>query len=284
MNRAFAPLGLAGIPYKQISIMAIVRRKLTSRLRYRRQHRLQPHTARLVPQPSRSVNCIALRGYRIDRVLVMLNHVQGRCHVPAMLPQSGRSAQEIWLAINTLHLHRRHGAEVPSHARRADPQGRPRRAEQVRTDNPRRHHLRTEGSGRKLRSVRTLRPALRDQKSRYRRQPNIQRMEQGLPDQAVTAAAIHRLVHHAFILEINGDSYRRRAAASRQSAKVDAQTTTSSDNIKEDGKVVSHDVLDPGCATRIKREVILKVENVSTGSRFLRYHTIQFGTSLSRFS
>ena len=50
------------------------------------------------------------------------------------------------------------------------------------------------------------------------------------PDQAVTVAAIDRLVHHATILEMNGDSYRRRAAASRQSAEVDARATTSSDN------------------------------------------------------
>lgn len=39
-----------------------------------------------------------------------------------------------------------------------------------------------------------------------------------------------RLVHHATILEMNGDSYRRRAAASRQSAEVDARASTSSDN------------------------------------------------------
>ncbi len=51
------------------------------------------------------------------------------------------------------------------------------------------------------------------------------------PDQAVTVAAIDRLVHHATILEMNGDSYRRRAAAERQSAKPDAGATTSSDNI-----------------------------------------------------
>jgi len=37
------------------------------------------------------------------------------------------------------------------------------------------------------------------------------------PDQAVTVAAIDRLVHHATILEMNRDSYRRRAAAKRQS-------------------------------------------------------------------
>ncbi len=62
------------------------------------------------------------------------------------------------------------------------------------------------------------------------------------PDQAVTVAAIDRLVHHATILEMNGDSYRRRVAADRHSPKVDDRTTTSSDsldpndndNIKED--------------------------------------------------
>ena len=32
------------------------------------------------------------------------------------------------------------------------------------------------------------------------------------PDQAMTLAAIDRLVHHATILEINVESYRRRAA------------------------------------------------------------------------
>jgi DNA replication protein DnaC len=51
------------------------------------------------------------------------------------------------------------------------------------------------------------------------------------PDQAVTVAAIDRLVHHATILEMNGDSYRRRAAADRHSPKVDARTTTSSDSL-----------------------------------------------------
>ena len=35
------------------------------------------------------------------------------------------------------------------------------------------------------------------------------------PDPAVTVAAIDRLVHHSTIIEINTDSYRRRAAAAR---------------------------------------------------------------------
>ena len=51
------------------------------------------------------------------------------------------------------------------------------------------------------------------------------------PDQAVTVAAIDRLVHHATILEMNSDSYRRRAAADRASPKVDAAPTASDDNL-----------------------------------------------------
>jgi DNA replication protein DnaC len=52
------------------------------------------------------------------------------------------------------------------------------------------------------------------------------------PDQAVTVAAIDRLVHHATILEMNSDSYRRRAAADRASPKADAQATAS-DNLND---------------------------------------------------
>lgn len=50
------------------------------------------------------------------------------------------------------------------------------------------------------------------------------------PDKAVTVAAIDRLVHHATILEMNVDSYRRRAAAGRTGARADAAATTTSDN------------------------------------------------------
>lgn len=53
------------------------------------------------------------------------------------------------------------------------------------------------------------------------------------PDQAVTVAAIDRLVHHATILEMNGESYRRLAAASRRTTEGVAGTTTSSDNIEQ---------------------------------------------------
>lgn len=51
------------------------------------------------------------------------------------------------------------------------------------------------------------------------------------PDQAVTVAAIDRLVHHATILEMNVDSYRRRSAADRSGAKADGPTTTAGDNL-----------------------------------------------------
>ena len=54
------------------------------------------------------------------------------------------------------------------------------------------------------------------------------------PDQAVTVAAIDRLVHHATILEMNVDSYRRRAAVNRRDKKAVALTTTSSDDISQD--------------------------------------------------
>lgn len=46
------------------------------------------------------------------------------------------------------------------------------------------------------------------------------------PDKAVTIAAIDRLVHHATILEMNVESYRRRAAAGRTAASADAAATT----------------------------------------------------------
>ncbi|AXQ96166.1 IS21-like element helper ATPase IstB (plasmid) [Cereibacter azotoformans] len=51
------------------------------------------------------------------------------------------------------------------------------------------------------------------------------------PDQAMTVAAIDRLVHHATILEMNGESFRRRAAARRRSSEPVAAPTASSDNI-----------------------------------------------------
>ena len=46
------------------------------------------------------------------------------------------------------------------------------------------------------------------------------------PDKALTVAAIDRLVHHATILEMNVDSYRRRAAAGRTTVEIDGAATT----------------------------------------------------------
>jgi DNA replication protein DnaC len=48
------------------------------------------------------------------------------------------------------------------------------------------------------------------------------------PDQAMTLAAIDRLVHHATILEMNVDSYRRRAAERRTSTNSPPTTSTDS--------------------------------------------------------
>ena len=65
-------------------------------------------------------------------------------------------------------------------------------------------------------------------------------MQQG-PDKAMAVAAIDRLVHHATILEMNVDSYRRRAAASRRN-KTDGPATTS-DNLDADQHEVDADIL-----------------------------------------
>ena len=66
-----------------------------------------------------------------------------------------------------------------------------------------------------------------------------------------TVAAIDRLVHHATIMEMNGESYRRRAAADRQSAKVDAQARiASSKNVPEAScRCLTH--LFPGIFARV---------------------------------
>ncbi len=52
-------------------------------------------------------------------------------------------------------------------------------------------------------------------------------------DKAVTVAAIDRLVHHATILEMNVDSYRRRAAENRKNEEAVAATTASADNLDD---------------------------------------------------
>ena len=66
--------------------------------------------------------------------------------------------------------------------------------------------------------------------------------EQIFPDRAMTVAAIDRLVHHATILELNVESYRRRTAVSRQTDPADAASPDSdslgdnpSDNNREGG-------------------------------------------------
>ena len=51
--------------------------------------------------------------------------------------------------------------------------------------------------------------------------------DQIFPDKAMTIAAIDRLVHHATILEMNAESFRRRAAADNQKAYANAPATTS---------------------------------------------------------
>ena len=52
------------------------------------------------------------------------------------------------------------------------------------------------------------------------------------PDKAVTVAAIDRLVHHATILEMNVDSYRRRAVARRHGEAV-APPSASADSLAD---------------------------------------------------
>jgi DNA replication protein DnaC len=50
------------------------------------------------------------------------------------------------------------------------------------------------------------------------------------PDQAMTVAAIDRLVHHATILEMNVESYRRRAAINRKRGSSDRPAETARKN------------------------------------------------------
>jgi hypothetical protein len=66
----------------------------------------------------------------------------------------------------------------------------------------------------------------RDQRARYERRSLLITASQPfgawnaiLSDPAMTVAAIDRLVHHAIILEMNTDSYRRRSAESRAVAR-----------------------------------------------------------------
>ena len=54
--------------------------------------------------------------------------------------------------------------------------------------------------------------------------------ENVFPDKAMTLAAIDRLVHHAVILEMNVESYRRRSAAARQQQRPRRSSDTKSDS------------------------------------------------------
>ena len=71
------------------------------------------------------------------------------------------------------------------------------------------------------------------------------------PDQAVTVAAIDRLVHHATILEMNSDSYRRRAAADRVAHRPDAAATISADKPDDSDNLNPADSI----GDNLKREV-----------------------------
>lgn len=53
------------------------------------------------------------------------------------------------------------------------------------------------------------------------------------PDRTAAVAAIDRLVHHATILEMNVDSYRRRVAADRSAARADRSAITTSDSLAD---------------------------------------------------
>lgn len=58
--------------------------------------------------------------------------------------------------------------------------------------------------------------------------------EQIFPDKAMTIAAVDRLVHHATILEMNAESFRRRAASDNQKNYANAPATTSRQNRTEE--------------------------------------------------
>jgi DNA replication protein DnaC len=54
------------------------------------------------------------------------------------------------------------------------------------------------------------------------------------PDQAMTLAAIDRLVHHATILEMNVESYRRREALDRKRGRPATHATIKKTEKPED--------------------------------------------------
>jgi hypothetical protein len=71
------------------------------------------------------------------------------------------------------------------------------------------------------------------------------------PDQAMTLAAIDRLVHHATILEMNVDSYRRKAAvdkargARRPPARATIKGRIASSEMLPDGDLLPHLICSP---------------------------------------
>jgi DNA replication protein DnaC len=58
--------------------------------------------------------------------------------------------------------------------------------------------------------------------------------ENVFPDKAMTLAAVDRLVHHAVILEMNVESYRRRSAAARQQQRPRRSSDTKSDSTAQE--------------------------------------------------
>ena len=55
------------------------------------------------------------------------------------------------------------------------------------------------------------------------------------PDQAMTLAAVDRLVHHATILEMNVESYRRKAALDRKRGRGRPPTHTTPKDLEKAG-------------------------------------------------
>ena len=76
------------------------------------------------------------------------------------------------------------------------------------------------------------------------------------PDKAVTVAAIDRLVHHATILEMNVDSYRRRAAADRTAVEIDT-TATTTDSLADNHNHPERDNLVDTAAGKTKEDAII---------------------------
>ena len=114
-----------------------------------------------------------------------------------------------------VHQNRRPRPETSDRATRSSTRSGDRQARQISSADSRRSRLRHQGSGRDERSVRTDQRSLRAPIDAHHRKPALWRMGKNLSDQAMTLAAIDRLVHHATILEMNVDSYRRKEAVDK---------------------------------------------------------------------